>query len=444
MKGITTIQLFDKDKKLIKETTDENFITNAFKHVVETISETITYPPSSRVATDCFLGLNPSDFFSGGLLLLSETLNEDPDMTQIHRGEVVGHASGAYSGTLSTKGSRNDNESGDIVNGYRWVWDFATDKANGIINCVCLVPYYCGDAILGQTYTGYVSANQWYTITMSDFSPSSGYYTTIVSSRFVGKKGKKVYHQTAFSGTIGVVRYDDSHLSSVPYSGRVSSDGIVHMTTPLDSGDFLRFLYAQDQFYGLFYDSSAAKWYLRTYLEDDFMTVLSSVELDTSVVSPTTGHIEKWSILKNKLYCLSSSNDSFLVYNITDGSYVGSVSLPLNIASGADSYGIGHVTDDMISIQYERDTGSYDNNYLFLYNGDSFVGPLITVYSDDYYNTYDVHGFNETGEVLISYRGGGVFALLINPFILSTINNLSTPVEKDDTQTMKVTYELTW
>lgn len=54
--------------------------------------------------------------------------------------EEVGHAGIANTNTDTSIGTYNSNESGRIENGkgYRHVWDFASDKANGEIGCICL------------------------------------------------------------------------------------------------------------------------------------------------------------------------------------------------------------------------------------------------------------------------------------------------------------------
>ncbi|MFR0870098.1 MAG: hypothetical protein ACLSG5_01235 [Oscillospiraceae bacterium] len=54
--------------------------------------------------------------------------------------EEIGHAGIANTNTDTSIGTYNANESGRIENGkgYRHVWDFASDKANGEISCICL------------------------------------------------------------------------------------------------------------------------------------------------------------------------------------------------------------------------------------------------------------------------------------------------------------------
>ena len=81
----------------------------------------------------------------GGIMLWGENIPEDENIIMPpNDNALIGHAGNEYAGDTLTRGSYNLNESGPIVNengkseGYRHVWDFETDKANGIINCITL------------------------------------------------------------------------------------------------------------------------------------------------------------------------------------------------------------------------------------------------------------------------------------------------------------------
>lgn len=81
----------------------------------------------------------------GGIMLWADNIVEDENLIMPPNDNViVGHAGSGYSGSTQTRGSYNLNESGEIFDengnstGYRHVWDFATDKANGTINCITL------------------------------------------------------------------------------------------------------------------------------------------------------------------------------------------------------------------------------------------------------------------------------------------------------------------
>lgn len=142
LKGVATIQLFDAETgELQQEVKEENMITNVIEEV-----------------------LNPPDYFSSGL-----DVNEDRSIRMVNRKNSIlnnffngilifekpieenvknvmapfdnmeiGHAGDTTSVEHNHQGSYNTTESGNIENGYRRVWDFGTDRANGTISCVCL------------------------------------------------------------------------------------------------------------------------------------------------------------------------------------------------------------------------------------------------------------------------------------------------------------------
>lgn len=147
LKGKANIQLFDgKTGELISETHEENMITNAVN--------TMLYPPDfvelgMGVAGEGNRAYNMLQLFKGniadtafhGVIVCRDRIPEEADNMMLPwTNEEVGHAGMPISDPDSTIGSYNENESGPIENGkgYRHVWDFGTDKANGEISCICL------------------------------------------------------------------------------------------------------------------------------------------------------------------------------------------------------------------------------------------------------------------------------------------------------------------
>lgn len=146
LKGVTTIQLFDaKTGELQKEIKEENMITNAIENILN--------PPDylatglNTDGTDKSINLREwvEPVYSrmlNGILIFDKNIEEDANITMPpfdckeigHAGSVNGVSGDAY----SRIGTYNLAESGDIPNGYRRVWDFASDRANGKIACVCL------------------------------------------------------------------------------------------------------------------------------------------------------------------------------------------------------------------------------------------------------------------------------------------------------------------
>lgn len=158
-KGRSIIQLIRDDTKKVdeqleqlKEYKDENLITNA-------ISNTTNRPFEYRLRDTKLYGGDSyiSEFYQsllylptnglGGILLWDNHLDSNVDNVIPPIGITnVGYAGNSYAGTNKNRGTYNLNESTSITNGYRNVWDFATDKCNDVdINSISLTSKICGD-----------------------------------------------------------------------------------------------------------------------------------------------------------------------------------------------------------------------------------------------------------------------------------------------------------
>ena len=142
LQGVATIQLFNaKTGELEQEVKEHNMITNVIDKVLN--------PPDYlrmglNISSDSSINIRPyvnsiSDSFFNGVMVFEDNITEDADIVMPpFDNKEIGHAGRVSSSSLSHVGSYNENESGEITNGYRRVWDFGTDKANGDISCVCL------------------------------------------------------------------------------------------------------------------------------------------------------------------------------------------------------------------------------------------------------------------------------------------------------------------
>lgn len=145
IKGRTTIQIIDeKSGETLREIHEENMITNA----VDTILNPPDYIETGMDAENDrsynplrdFLG-NLADTAFRGVIVCRDKIPEDGNNMMLPwTNEEIGHAGIANTNTDAFIGTYNENESGVIENGkgYRHVWDFASDKANGEIGCICL------------------------------------------------------------------------------------------------------------------------------------------------------------------------------------------------------------------------------------------------------------------------------------------------------------------
>ena len=105
------------------------------------------HPDSYNNNSNLNMGIMSS--FTGGLLLFEDEIDEDADNIWPRAGNKMTAQAGlvAHSGSNIRAGSYNGTESGPVENGYRHVWDFATNQGNGQISCACLTTAWGG--ILG-------------------------------------------------------------------------------------------------------------------------------------------------------------------------------------------------------------------------------------------------------------------------------------------------------
>ena len=159
IKGKATIQIIDeKSGEMVREIHEENMITNA----VDTILNPPDYIETGMDAENDrsynplrdFLG-NLADTAFRGVIVCRDKIPEDGNNMMLPwTNEEVGHAGISNTNPDTTIGTYNSNESGRIENGkgYRHVWDFASDKANGEIGCICLTNKDGGTCGMHETY----------------------------------------------------------------------------------------------------------------------------------------------------------------------------------------------------------------------------------------------------------------------------------------------------
>ncbi len=147
--GRTKIELFDAQSgEKVYEQTDENMVTVALQRLLDLPAElTVMDNVSSR---NCLPDLS-MPFLNkalSGIWVFSKALPENAEYISPSTDDIKaleGFAGGEYSSANTKRGTLNTNESGAIDNGYRYVWDFATDKSNSVIKCVSLVPRVAGN-----------------------------------------------------------------------------------------------------------------------------------------------------------------------------------------------------------------------------------------------------------------------------------------------------------
>lgn len=150
MKGKTIIELIDvktKKKEVLKE---DNLVTDVLEKI-------LTLNPNGLLTN-----INKDTFYPivekivGGILLFKDKITEDKNTSFVSTSnECIGYA-GQVEGVQENplQGSFNKQESKATSNGYKFVWDFGTSKANGKISSVCLTNAKAGGGYFGTKSNG--------------------------------------------------------------------------------------------------------------------------------------------------------------------------------------------------------------------------------------------------------------------------------------------------
>jgi hypothetical protein len=150
MKGKTIIELIDvktKKKEILK---DDNLVTDVLEKI-------LTLNPNGLLTN-----INKDTFYPivekivGGILLFKDKITEDKNTSFVSTSnECIGYA-GQVEGVQENplQGSFNKQESKATSNGYKFVWDFGTSKANGKISSVCLTNAKAGGGYFGTKSNG--------------------------------------------------------------------------------------------------------------------------------------------------------------------------------------------------------------------------------------------------------------------------------------------------
>lgn len=150
MKGKTIIELTDVKTKKKEVLKDDNLVTDVLEKI-------LTLNPNGLLTN-----INKDTFYPivekivGGILLFKDKITEDKNTSFVTTSnECIGYA-GQVEGVQenSLQGSFNKQESKATSNGYKFVWDFGTSKANGKISSVCLTNAKAGGGYFGTKSNG--------------------------------------------------------------------------------------------------------------------------------------------------------------------------------------------------------------------------------------------------------------------------------------------------
>ncbi len=490
--GSATIELTNADgsKEVIKH---DNMITNAVNELLKSRRGEIATIFKHMATNDSF-----AQALFGGILLFGETLDNDPNKCFLPTTNIIGYASqDAYGGLDVARGSVNSSESGLQEDGsYKFVWDFATSQSNGVIKSIALCPKVMGKIGASETQVDSERVDCAEKIgTQSPFDNQgldySGTTDGILNYNFhivaiIGDIAYVVNRANIYEGggteqfiRIGGIlklykfKLGHSNVSVVNNVGRAYYLGYDEVQLPTNFTD--QFNQSDNVTLASFYDYESSKIILCPSNKNADIQINGSVtccDVDLSnnyatntftFVNNTGGFISKYGYSPLSYYRNANSifacKDYVVVMSMTDTTtsenkmYVIKRSDKSDVKEVKYSEGNEFIITGNAKYTLFEPLFCKNNIFVFAYNT-SYSNTNRSYYILDM-NTGIVKKTNAKNMTPIYPVDIGSDVAYINmdsylccnytmnPFILTTKNNLDSPVTKTSNQTMKITYILT-
>lgn len=423
LKGKTEILLTDVNTGKQECIKSENMVTNA-------ISRTLN--------TNLFCGsLLNSNFKSklNGIFLIDKVLDDDPDNFILpYDCEVIGHAGNGTFPNDNYGGIFNGEESETLNNGYKLVWDFGTNQANGIINCIALTSSIGGENGFG------------FDIDKANIKPMD--HSTLINPT--------CYNSNAIKCDTFMHIYDNFTYNIV------LNNNVLVLKVHMFPNTKIKFMQGLNTIFLKEYRFNINKEYLSYtsgFYKDNIYILCFDINLKIA---------DLYEINKKSFELTNSYNFNYLFEQLSSSEIKNISNSRIFINEGyafficIESRTVYKInlnnTSEIIKLISEKDLSSpcgfYNNRLIFAYailendkfkyiykSGDwSYHGYTMSLFGD--YND-GVGYFYKSGSYSSNYPTTDVVSLTLNNHMLATKNNLSTPIIKNNTQTMKITYEIT-
>lgn len=462
LKGKTKIELFNAETGQREASFEEtNLVTNAVRDLLAFMNR-IDRAPSNNVFPIATNAL-------GGIMLFDHELEEDPDKYAFpSEARLVGYSNRGVNTSDPKRGSLNSLETGRIDNGYVSVWDFGTSQANGEIAAVCLTSAYAG-------------ANPYMNFINNDFHADLDYYgdhankynyhpVMIRDGYMYSIRGSQIYKMPYHPQKIDSVHDSTGFGGMLPESVcDISSIKFRNMTACVDGDDgYLYFIHFHHEDYDVYH--GYPQYYTNYYYENahNNVTTLSvytvhygddswevSGERVIELPNANLANLNNWGCMAaSQGYLFWRGYDNTCIYIINLHNFADVKRIPVG-DEGETQIRIGDtlrpwLAGDGIAFSYVYRVGTTDytrvgfmfsdgsisvskatGNFTCNNNNMSFCdGITMIVPNCAYYYSSDIgYGYVEGIYLMAAYLG--------------TINNLSSHITKNASQTMKITYTLT-
>ena len=498
LKGHTKIELINEDgsKKTVEH---DNMITTAVDHFLKSYRGEL--PPILKMSNN---GDSYAKNLFGGIMLFDDTLSSNADEYFIPSTKITGYASqDAYAGLDVARGSFNESESGLQDNGsYKFVWDFTTAQANGKIQSLGLCPNIMGQ--IGASDSIHTSEMKEFRFIKSvpepfidNMLPSNGNtdgvsnYTLLIcaiigdiayathednieynnsnSSVFILNNGGKLVLRRFKLGATNVglcdkvskARYIDTVEVPLPseFTNVLTSDGYGAVATTFDAKHNKLIVYPCAIKSNIAVNGTTK--YCEIELTNSMKTTVYTYTNTTAGVLPSASDYSYY--LNTNL---RTSYDAHLKLYVCED-YIVSITKKDNyhnmyVTKRADNTQVKEVVCNGSNVLHTKTVGcgfcpmyrngnilifglkdSYStSNYPWgIYILDMSTGVAKETNSTDFYAHNVIANYNPL--VWVSNGTNLGYVLNINPFVLTTKNNLDSAVTKTASQSMKITYTLT-
>lgn len=484
IKGKTIFELTDVNTGEIEIIEDCNMITDGLREFLDPCGSWGIYPFTNENVRNTAV----RNTLTGGIFLFDSKLDEDVANTYANASvKMVGNgALGISNGTSVTElGSYNSTESGVQADGsIKYVYDFLTSQANGTIQSVCLtskVGGYMGygnesqkrvyDAGLKNTdyqnilykYVDLIwfKDNNYPTCTMYAVYNEDAVYVVdpscISTSTPVGElhwtKTKKIRINKYRLGVSSVGLTDYNHINSLikSYDVDIPQDIIDYMSN--GSGSYYT------NYICPVADGNKREIFIIFSKNTDscangnFFWIMK-IDKDMQVTSYKITNNTGYNIYKTAMQVNSDGNNYYAIdndyfwcwlqknskYNLVGIKYADSTQIIETDVYTSSNLGITKTYDNMLEYgAVYVSNGVIRNRDVF----NTVRKKTLTVNGLLAYDTRYKVLFADRKGLYLFYNGSGSFYLIKDPRYLATINNLSEPVVKTASKTMKITYILT-
>lgn len=483
MKGHAKIELTNVETGEKRVIEHDNMITNAVAELIKPLG--IGYSVLNALYNQ---NKNIDHLFSG-IMIFADPIEEDANIIVPPAGNtMVGKGDNtAYTGVDTTKGSFNIADSGYDENGnLKLVWEFNTSQANGTISCICLCPLEGGSIGVGSPVCGTDALANFYVAEKStiQYSNETDVYSEMciidAATNKIMRTDKDLY--TQFSSSDESV-YPKDTQSLKCYIERIHLDNVtLKDNRKMRKIENIEIHYKDTVINALPSRSdSGGKSKIHCGVCNDGQYCYFS--LSEKALIPANGklYLTKFDISNNQEEIIEVTNTTgknIKLRTLTDSNM--NVRLSLKVMKGylfvrtednmiyriklSDNTDVSPATIDGITYNEESWFFNYDDGErLFLNNVVTRRVVILDVANNEisYVNIVNDWTSSDNGYMLDKVRicgrpayvaasGYGSYykqfysncQVTCNPLLISTINNLTEPVTKTSSHTMKVTYTL--